>query len=139
MNNSEITFEDLQTRIHNFVEKAQEAKQDIIFNFAIEKGLQDSRFTSIEGMNIYRTIQEAINNSVKYAEAKNINILVKNVNNNTKITITDDGKGFDKATIEEGYGLKNMQKRIEEIGAKFSLDSNAATGTKITITIPKKV
>lgn len=138
MNNSEITFEDLQTRIHNFVEKAKEAKHDIVFNFSIEKDLQFLKFTSIEGMNIYRTIQEAINNSMKYADAKNINIQAKQGSNSIKIKITDDGKGFDKETIEEGYGLKNMQKRIEEIGGKFSIDSTAASGTKINITIPGK-
>ena len=139
MNNSEITFEDLQTRIHNFVDKAKEAKTEIDFNFSIENSLKGILFTSIEGMNVYRTIQEAINNSIKYANAKNINIDVKRKNNTVKITINDNGKGFDEQAIERGYGLINMQKRIEEIGGKFSIDSNIAMGTKINITIPNKI
>ena len=88
-------------------------------------------------MNIYRTIQEAINNSIKYANAKNINIEAKRENGAVKITINDDGKGFDEQALERGYGLMNMQKRIEEIGGKFSIDSNVTIGTKINIAIPK--
>ena len=137
MNNSEITLEDLQTRIHNFIDKAKEAKEEIVFNFTIQKSLKGIIFTSIEGMNIYRTIQEAINNSIKYANAKNINIEAKRENGAVKITINDDGKGFDEQALERGYGLMNMQKRIEEIGGKFSIDSNVTIGTKINIAIPK--
>jgi signal transduction histidine kinase len=132
MNKSQITFEDLQTRIHNFVDKAKEAKSEIHFNFSVDAELKDLNFTSIEGMNIYRTIQEAINNSIKYAEAKNIDILVKKIDDKIQITIKDDGKGFDLVNTEKGNGLLNMQKRIEEINGKFAMQSTES-GTNITI------
>ncbi|WP_264522358.1 sensor histidine kinase [Flavobacterium sp. N1994] len=137
MNHSEISFEDLQTRIHNFIDKAKEVKQDIHFNFFIETTLKELKFTSIEGMNIYRTIQEAINNSLKYAEAKNISIQVRKEGDNIQITLQDDGKGFDKNNVEEGYGLTNMQKRITEIGGNFTIQSDV-NGTEIILLLPKK-
>ncbi len=83
-------------------------------------------------MNIYRTIQEAINNSIKYAEAKTIDINVEKVKNKIRIMVKDDGKGFDLATVEKGNGLLNMQKRIEEIKGKFNIQSSDS-GTDITI------
>lgn len=132
MNKSQITFEDLQTRIHNFVDKAKEAKSEIQFNFSVDTELKDRQFTSIEGMNIYRTIQEAINNSIKYAEAKNINIKVEKAESNIRIVINDDGNGFDLANTEKGNGLLNMQKRIEEINGKFDIQSTTS-GTNITL------
>ncbi|MBP6556806.1 MAG: tetratricopeptide repeat protein [Flavobacterium sp.] len=132
MNKSQITFEDLQTRIHNFVDKAKEAKSEIHFNFSVEAELKDRNFTSIEGMNIYRTIQEAINNSIKYAEAKNIDILVEKLEDKIQIVIKDDGKGFDLANTEKGNGLLNMQKRIAEIQGKFDMQSTES-GTNITL------
>lgn len=132
MNKSQINFEDLQTRIHNFVDKAKEAKSEIQFNFSVDSELKDRRFSSIEGMNIYRTIQEAINNSIKYAEAKTINIQVDKANDKIQIIISDDGKGFDLATTEKGNGLINMQRRIEEINGEFNLQSSEL-GTNITI------
>jgi signal transduction histidine kinase len=138
MNNSEISFEDLQTRIHNFVEKAKEAKQEIDFKFMIEKSLLDVKFSSIEGMNIYRTIQEAVNNSMKYSDAKSIIIAIENLKNKIKIVIKDDGKGFNADKVELGNGIANMKKRITEINGKISIDSNASSGTKINISIPNK-
>ena len=137
MNNSEITFEDLQTRIHNFVEKAKEAKEDILFNFTIEEGLKQTKFTSIEGMNIYRTIQEAINNSMKYAEAKKIKIDIKHQNNDIIIAIEDDGKGFDSNSVEFGNGINNMKKRITDISGEIEISSTPNKGTIVQIKFPK--
>jgi len=132
MNKSQINFEDLQTRIHNFVDKAKEAKSEIEFNFVVDTELKDRKFSSIEGMNIYRTIQEAINNSIKYAEAKTIDIQVDKVGDKIQIVVKDDGKGFDLVTTEKGNGLLNMQKRIEEINGEFTIQSSES-GTNITI------
>jgi signal transduction histidine kinase len=136
MNNSEITFEDLRTRIHNFVEKAKEAKHDIEFDFTIEENLKASKSTSIEGMNIYRTIQEAVNNCIKHANSTKINIAITAAGNSIKIIISDNGCGFESEKVNFGNGIANMKKRIEDIGGKFVIAS-AADGTKITITIPK--
>ncbi len=138
MNNSEITLEDLQSRIHNFVEKAKEAKADIAFEFTIEKNLQQHTFSSIEGMNIYRTIQEAINNSIKYAEATAITIDIAVQNEQLLITIQDNGSGFDLAEIIQGNGLKNMKKRMEDSNGKMELTSTPGSGTKIDLWLPNK-
>lgn len=137
MNNSEITFEDLRTRIHNFVEKAQEAKHDIAFDFKIEKSLLTSKFTSVEGMNIYRTIQEAVNNSIKYSEATEIHIRITSVGGSTFIVVQDNGKGFDMAKADKGNGIANMKKRIEDIQGKIAIDSDI-NGTKVNVIIPNK-
>ncbi len=134
MNSNEISFEDLEARINNYIEKAKVAQDNISFSFAIDTDLKNQKLTSVEGMNIYRTIQEAVNNSLKYANANIITINAKKVENQTKITIADNGKGFDIDEIEKGNGLNNMKKRIEEIGGKFSLTSGV-DGTKIVVLI----
>ncbi len=136
MNSSEIAFEDLEIRINNFIEKAQISQENINFSFAIEESLITKKLTSVEGMNLYRTIQEAVNNALKYAQANTISINIKSQNNAIAVSIKDNGKGFDYDTVEKGNGLKNMQKRIEEIGGKFNL-SSSENGTKIDILILK--
>ena len=133
MNKSEITFEDLQARIHNFMEKAQEAKEDICFTFSVNPLLKSNTFSSVEGMNLYRTIQEAINNSIKYAQPKNVTVNIEPDENGIAITITDDGKGFDREMVMMGNGIHNMQKRIQDIEGDFDLVSKPNEGTKITI------
>ena len=132
MNSNEISFEDLEIRINNYIEKAKVAKDQISFSIAIDEALKNQKLTSVQGMNVYRTIQEAVNNSIKYADASIISINVKKAENHTKISIQDNGIGFDQVTIEKGNGLKNMQKRIEEIGGEFQL-SSSNEGTKIEI------
>lgn len=132
MNSNEISFEDLETRINNYMGKAKEAKEQISFSFVVDPVLKTQKLTSIQGMNIYRTIQEAVNNAIKYANATVISITAKQVENQIKITIQDNGLGFDEATTIKGNGLKNMQKRIEDIGGIFNLESSNL-GTAIGI------
>jgi signal transduction histidine kinase len=132
MNSNEITFEDLESRINNFIEKAKEVKGEIQFSFETDVELKDTKLTSVEGMNIYRTIQEAVNNAIKYAEASTISIVAKKLETQIQIMIQDNGIGFDEATIQKGNGLQNMQKRIEDIGGEFSL-SSSNKGTEICV------
>ena len=132
MNSNEISFDDLEIRINNYIEKAKEAKDQISFSFAIDPVLKTQKLSSVQGMNLYRTIQEAVNNAIKYANATVISVNAKQVENQLKIIIQDNGIGFDEATIQKGNGLQNMQKRIEEIGGEFHL-SSSNEGTRIEI------
>ncbi|MBN8640272.1 MAG: sensor histidine kinase [Flavobacteriales bacterium] len=135
MNNNEFSFDDLRSRIFNFIEKAKSAKEDVRFKFNVDNQLSDTRFTSLVGINVYRVIQEAINNAIKYSDAKNITVEVEKVNNQIEITIQDDGKGFDLDTADLGNGIQNMKKRIEDVGGTFELVSAQNTGTTINIGI----
>ncbi|MEL1239746.1 tetratricopeptide repeat-containing sensor histidine kinase [Flavobacterium flavipallidum] len=137
MNNSEITFEDLNIRIHNFIEKAKEFKEQINFLFIASKEIMSVKLTSVEGMNLYRIIQEAVNNSIKYSDANEISIDVNQVENQIQITIKDNGQGFDPENIERGNGLQNMQDRIEAMQGKFNLMSESGKGTKIVLSFSK--
>ncbi|WP_278035003.1 tetratricopeptide repeat-containing sensor histidine kinase [Flavobacterium nitratireducens] len=138
MNSSEITFEDLKIRIHNFIEKAKEAKDQINFLFSISNDVMKVKLSSVEGMNLYRIIQEAVNNSIKYSEATSISIHVVQVEKHIQLTIQDNGSGFDYENIEKGNGLQNMQDRIEAMGGEFNLVSQPGKGTSINLLFTKK-
>ena len=135
MNSNEIGFEDLQIRISNFIEKANDAVENSNFKFNIDANFNDVKLSSIAGMNIYRTIQEAINNALKYAKADTISVSIDKLEDQINIEIADNGIGFDKDVIIEGNGLQNMQKRIEEIGGNFELKSEIEKGTVIKILV----
>jgi signal transduction histidine kinase len=136
MNSNEITFEDLRARVLNFIEKAKDAREEIDFRFTIDEQLGGLKLSSVSGMNIYRTIQEAVNNAIKYAEATAISIDVKLNEDRIAIDITDNGIGFDLDKIEKGNGLINMEKRIEDLGGIFSLRSEYKKGTTILLLLP---
>lgn len=137
MNADAFTFDDLSSRIYNFIEKAQAAKEATEFKFIIDEALQKNTFSSLEGINLYRTIQEAVNNAIKYAEATQIMVQVSKIQKGIQLEISDNGKGFDKEQNELGNGLVNMQKRIEEINGSFQIHSEVSKGTQITITLLK--
>lgn len=139
MNKCEITFEDFQTRLINFIDKAKIAKESLQFNIDIEKSLKHYTFSSVEGMNIYRTIQEAINNSIKHANASQINLTIGSDEKNINITIDDNGNGFVEDEIDQINGLKNMRQRIKDSEGTIEIKSEPKKGTKIIIHLAKKV
>lgn len=138
MNTKEITFEDVLVRISNFIEKAKDAKANMEFVIFIDDDLNPFGLSSVNGMHIYRTVQEAVNNAIKYSQASQVNIGVRGDHTQIEIRISDNGRGFDIRNVSLGNGLHNMEKRIEEVGGVFSLDSTAGEGTVVEILIPKR-
>nr|WP_298988894.1 tetratricopeptide repeat protein [uncultured Polaribacter sp.] len=134
MNKSEISIEDLHSRILSYIEKAKiavpEVKIDV--NYDIDK---NKSFSSLIGMNIFRTLQEAINNAIKYSESNTIEITLKNKKNNFVATVTDFGKGFAINSVELGNGLSNMEKRMSEIGGTIKITSEEKKGTTIQLEV----
>lgn len=137
MNKNEITVEDLHTRILSFTEKAKIATQNIDFSidYAIDK---NESFSSIEGMNLFRVVQEAINNAIKYAEASKIEVKIEKKETEFVISIIDNGIGFDIHKIDLGNGLSNMEKRMSEVGGKVQILSTVNQGTTILLFFNKK-
>ncbi|RED47905.1 histidine kinase [Seonamhaeicola aphaedonensis] len=136
MNKNEITLEDLQGRISNFIDKANVSASNLNFSFTIAEALSKAFvFTSVKGMNIYRVIQEAVNNAIKYAEASNIDIQIEKKDDNVLFSISDDGKGFDFNEINAGNGLNNMKKRATDMGATIIYNSETGKGTNIILTL----
>jgi signal transduction histidine kinase len=133
MNKDEITVEDLNSRISNFITNANLATEHIDFSF--NSNLSEEHKTSFgskTGMNIYRIIQEAVNNAIKHSNATKIEVNVNAKTNNIAIIIKDNGKGFKTETVEAGNGLQSMRKRAEELEAKLEITSKQ-TGTLVTV------
>jgi two-component system, NarL family, sensor kinase len=86
--------------------------------------------------NIYRIVQEAVNNILKHAEASEINIQVIGQSDHITIMVEDDGKGFDPKTIKGGRGLKNITTRSLWLKGHINIDSTPGRGTTITTEIP---
>lgn len=135
MNKGEISFEDLKSRISNFISNATKFTDSITFDFSIDKKVnQQHSFSSLEGINLYRVVQEAVNNAIKHAEADKIEV---NINPSDKkeyrfrIAIQDNGKGMQKPDNSLGNGLQNMKNRISEIGGTLEFHSKKEEGTSV--------
>lgn len=133
MNKSGITIQDLQSRIANFIEKAKHSYPHICITLVVDKNItNDTTFTGLDGLNIFRIIQEAINNALKYAETEQIEIHIIQQTNHINFLIKDSGKGFVEEEVEAGNGLLNMRKRAIELGNELTLVSETNRGTTIS-------
>lgn len=86
-----------------------------------------------KGLAIYRVVQEAISNALKYADADLIIVQVSKSAGTLLVLIEDNGKGFDPATANYGMGLNNMVNRIKWINGSIDVQSKPGSGTQIEI------
>lgn len=87
-------------------------------------------------INLYRIIQESLQNTNKYANARLIRVELKKSDDDLELTISDDGIGFNANVKKKGIGLQNMLSRTKECNGLFEIKSEKAKGTTITVTVP---
>ena len=126
------TVDELVTRLKQFALPVA-AASNIEVDIKTEPGINSKQLTKEEKRNLFLVCKEAINNSIKYAGASRIDININSAGKKIRISITDNGKGFNEATVKKGYGLKNMQYRSNQVKYKTSIQSVPGEGTTITI------
>jgi signal transduction histidine kinase len=126
------SFENVIKRMRSFASEILSAK-DIAFHFDFDKNLLRSKLKTDTRRNFYLVFKEAINNIAKYSFATNAFVMLWNRENNFKMTIRDDGNGFDLNSVLRGNGLTNMQQRAAIMKAKFNLESIPGKGTIIEL------
>jgi len=87
---------------------------------------------------LYRIAQEAITNAIKHGKAKRINIGLNKTDNELSLVVTDDGVGLPENRRGQGLGLRIMAYRAGMIGANFSIERVAGSGTRVTCKLPFK-
>lgn len=128
--NSEISVVDLKSRIQEFIKKFADENA---FKLEMEISGDQTVLNPIEGLNLFRIVQESLNNIQKYAQASLVKIEGNFEKDNYNLKISDNGLGFDlsKANIGNSYGLSNMKSRAEEIGGILIIDSKKNIGTSV--------
>lgn len=109
--------------------------------FNITMDLIDEIFNSDVEINIFRIIQECVNNIIKHSSASEVNFSIKAENEQVAISLSDNGKGFimpdfNKSANGQGLGLRNISERVKLIRGRYDIRSEPGHGTDISITIP---
>ncbi|MBS1747457.1 MAG: sensor histidine kinase [Bacteroidetes bacterium] len=127
INRPSVTIEEWLIKLHEYHLK--------IKNVFIRSSLSNPSLalTAVQATNLFRIVQEAVNNAVKYAGAEKIEIIVSQMQQNINVDITDNGKGFDLSNSKNGYGLENMKQRAQEIKGNCIVSSEPGKGTSISI------
>lgn len=88
---------------------------------------------------LYHIAQEALSNAFKHAQLTELTIRLAAVYHGIRLTITDNGNGFDSAATggrNRGFGLRLMSIAVHEAGGTITIDSSAGKGACLTITLP---
>lgn len=121
--------------IHNLVEQ-QETLSDAKVSFVVDLEIDWEKVENYIKINLYRILQEGLQNINKYAEAKNIKIEIIKADKLLKMTISDDGIGFSVNKKTKGIGLQNMLSRVNACDGAFDVKSKPGKGTTIAIILP---
>jgi len=103
----------------------------------IEQDLQTVELSADDQLTVYRVVQEAITNTLKYAQARHLRVRLQAQGPHAVVCIEDDGIGFEPDTSRLGrHGLRGMRFRVEASGGELSLTSAPGQGTCIVARLP---
>ena len=134
MDKTQITVEELFDKIKYYTNQ-------VIRNYPVQLTFDEVTHKPIglnttQALNLFRIVQESLNNALKYSKANQIGISLSYEGENGIIfKITDNGCGFEPGKAIHGHGLKNMLLRADEIKAKLNLQSILNEGTTVTVLI----
>ncbi len=113
-------------------------KEIVLFN----KTDFNQRMESLAEINVYRIVQEAVNNAIKYAESSHIIVSLSHSAKMLSIVVDDNGKGFNPDEIKRvktgdgGMGMTFMKERIKYIDGRLFVTSEEGKGTRVTLNVP---
>ncbi len=128
-------FHNFMISIHELVETIQKTSQ-IDCEFTYDQDMDWDDLSGESKINIYRIIQEGLQNCVKYSDASLIKLNFDADESIITICLEDNGVGFDAKKVKKGIGHKNINSRVSKINGEWALKSNPGEGTSITIKLP---
>ncbi len=114
---------------------SKNVKLKIDFHTNLDRNIEDPYIIT----NLYRILQELLQNIVKHAGASKVLIELWEIGSRIRLLVRDDGVGFDGSPEEmqsNGIGLRNISTRVKSMNGKLILDSTARSGTTVTVEIP---
>jgi signal transduction histidine kinase len=121
--------------VHNLLEE-QKSLHEAHVDYHIDTKLDWDKIGNAIKINLYRILQEGLQNINKYANAKNIKVDISGDAENVYLKIKDDGIGFDVNKKSKGIGMQNMISRTQDCQGIIDISSKKDHGTKIVITVP---
>jgi signal transduction histidine kinase len=121
--------------VENLFEEQKKTFNSKLFS-TIDSTINWEAMSNTNKINLYRIVQESLQNINKYAKASTIRVEFKKEMDNLFLQISDDGIGFNVNKAKKGIGLQNMFSRINECKGTFDIKSKKGEGTIITVTVP---
>jgi signal transduction histidine kinase/ligand-binding sensor domain-containing protein len=132
LNNEKLTLTAFTDRFKNYATRIIKNYPAISLHFS-QQMLQERELAPQASLNLFRILQEALQNACKHSGATAIEIGIE-INDKISFSITDNGTGIPNEKRDNGYGLQNMQYRAAEIGYVFTCGPGRENGTVVTVT-----
>jgi signal transduction histidine kinase len=129
-------------KFHNFIISIEDLLKNICeaanleYHFNYDEGLDWDSLSGDIKINLYRIIQESLQNCIKHAAATRINLEMDSTDHVLKVTLEDNGQGFDDKKGKKGIGHKNITSRVNKLNGDWSLESKPGKGTLVTVKVP---
>ncbi|MEI7935650.1 MAG: two-component regulator propeller domain-containing protein [Verrucomicrobiota bacterium] len=124
---------DLVTRLS---ETARNMLRHSVYQFEESGDFSSTKLPLAFRRNVPPIFKEALHNVLKHAHATEVRISVRRWEDKFQFRITDNGIGFDESTASAGNGLKNMRRRVADIGGQLEIARQPGGGTAVTLTAP---
>ena len=111
---------------------------ELTIDLAYEHGRAPDRHTPELETAIYRIVQEALTNAQKHGGARGMTIQVQEDQASVRVTVQDDGRGFDTSARTRGFGLIGMHERADLLGGTLNIQSTPGNGTTVTAAFPAR-
>ena len=105
------------------------------FIVKIQKGIDEKSLDKVDRINLFRVIQELINNTLKHSQATEMTFVMEKSSDQIFISLEDNGIGFDIETAQSGMGMQNIQYRMKMSNIKCEYNSKIGKGVKVRMTI----
>ena len=123
------------TIVDNLLEKQRNTFKTKLVS-SIDRNIKWELLVNAVKINLYRIIQESLQNINKYANASAIQVEIRKQDDNIVLAITDNGDGFNVKVKKKGIGMQNMLSRTKECQGTFNVKSKKGEGTSITVIVP---
>jgi signal transduction histidine kinase len=130
---AQAAIEDLAERA-----RARGLAVELALDLAYEQGRDPTRHETEVETAMYRLVQEALNNAAKHGDATLARVEVVEDSSTVRITVRDDGRGFDPVAQTDGFGLIGMRERVELLDGTLDIKSSPGRGTTIEVTVPAR-
>ncbi|MFY0629511.1 MAG: sensor histidine kinase [Flavobacteriaceae bacterium] len=130
--NSEINF----TTIIDQLLKDKSQLGNFQTELNIDKNISWNGINEIIKVNVYRIVQESLQNIIKHAKAKHVTLGLSTDEKHLDLILKDDGVGFSVKKAKKGIGLKNIQSRVKKLKGNLEINSATNKGTTLHIKIP---
>jgi two-component system sensor histidine kinase UhpB len=128
-------MENMLVRMREYVSHTLELK-NIETGFEVSANIMQQPLAMEQRRDLFLIFKEAINNASKYSKAATVNIQLIRNDGTIRMTIKDDGIGFDPLRITSSNGLRNMKERAEALNGELTIQSSPGTGTSIGLEFP---